>query len=109
MLCVGLAYLLAVIHVRIRDTADVLAVALRLLFFVTPVIYDESRLEGSRFVLLWTLNPMAHVVTAYRDVLLFGRQPDVIALTVVAAVAVVVIASGWLVFARAAPKLVDEI
>ena len=72
--CLGPAYMLATLEVFLRDTSQVVRIVLRVLFFATPVIYNTGRLTGS-FRLLYVLNPMAHLIGAQRDVLIFGRWP----------------------------------
>ncbi len=103
------AYILATAQVFLRDTADVLAVVLRLMFFVTPIIYDAKRLLSSRFDVLFHLNPMAHLIKAHRDALLRGRTPDLEAIGVVAAIAVVVLVIAVRIFSSVQHRFVDEV
>lgn len=55
---------------------------LMLMFFLSGVFFDTSKLKGWLAVLL-DLNPMVHVIHAWRDVLLFGRLPNLAALSLV--------------------------
>lgn len=103
------AYLLAALQVFLRDTVEILAVALRLMFFVTPIIYDESRLISSRFSILFHVNPMAHLIKAHRDVLLDGRSPDPGAIITVATVAVLALLVGLRVFTSIQHRFPDEV
>ena len=50
-------------------------VALQLLFYLTPIFYEASKRAGA-LQGLYRLNPMAHMVEAYRAVLLRGELPD---------------------------------
>ena len=82
LLILGPAYLVGACNVRFRDTARITQVLLQLLLFLTPVFYATSSIpERWRFV--YRLNPMATLVDAYRDVLLFGRAPDLDGLAIV--------------------------
>jgi ABC-type polysaccharide/polyol phosphate export permease len=49
-------------------------VVVQIWMFATSVLYPIERLGGGAGQLL-ALNPMTPIVTAYRDVLLFGRLP----------------------------------
>jgi lipopolysaccharide transport system permease protein len=109
LLCVGPAYILAAAHVRVRDTAEALSVALRLLFYATPIIYDEGRLVGSRFRFLYDVNPVAHLLTAQRDALLRGRWPAPGMLLVIGGIAVALTAIGVRVFESASARFADEV
>jgi lipopolysaccharide transport system permease protein len=109
LITVGPAYILASLHVFMRDTAQVLAITLRVMFFASPVIYDTAQLGGSRFRLLYVLNPMARLITAQRDLLLFGHLPAAGPLIVVAAIGVVLAVAGRLVFALGESRFAEEI
>jgi homopolymeric O-antigen transport system permease protein len=109
VLCIGGAYLLAALQVFLRDTAEIVGVVLRLAFFATPIIYDEQRLAGSSLHLLLDVNPMAHLITAQRDVLLTGREPDLVRLGVVAVFAALVAWAGLATFRRLQHRFPDEV
>jgi lipopolysaccharide transport system permease protein len=75
ILTLGLAYLVATFHVTFRDTQYLLGVLLNLLFYLTPIFYDASSIPAS-YRPLYRLNPMLHLVEAYRAILLHGVLPD---------------------------------
>ena len=69
----GPAYLVAAVNVFLRDTGHLVAILLGLLFYATPVFYAHV---PSRYQAIIGLNPMAHVVSAYRQILLYGHTPS---------------------------------
>ncbi len=75
ILTLGLAYLVATFHVTFRDTQYLLSVLLQLFFFLTPIFYDASTVPA-RYQSLYRLNPMVHLVDAYRAILIRGEMPD---------------------------------
>jgi ABC-type polysaccharide/polyol phosphate export permease len=113
LLVTGLALLLAALNVFYRDTEVVLDVGLTAWFFLTPIFYELELLPNQflgidvwRFV--YTLNPMATLVTDYRYILLY--QYPVIRFTLVPFVlGVVFLAVGWYLFRRAAPAFSEEV
>jgi lipopolysaccharide transport system permease protein len=109
VLTLSAAYLLSALQVFLRDTAEILAIGLRLLFFVTPIIYDEDRLLSSRFDILFDINPMAHLVTAHRDALLFGRTPNLMAIAVVGLGSLAALAVAIRVYTSVQHRFVDEV
>lgn len=109
LLCLGPGYLLATAHVPVRDTSQVVSVVLRLLFYATPIMYDEGRLLGTRLQFLFDFNPIARLITAQRDALLFGRWPDATTLVVIGAIGGALTVSGIRVFRAAAPAFPDEV
>ena len=112
-LVTGLSLILAALNVFYRDTELVLDVGLTAWFFLTPLFYELELLPNQflgidvwRFV--YTLNPMATLVTDYRYILLY--QYPVIRFTLVPAVlGVVVLVAGWYLFRRAAPAFAEEV
>jgi lipopolysaccharide transport system permease protein len=71
----GLGYLVAAAQVLFRDTSHLLGVMLTLGFYLTPVFYDTTDIP-SGFRTLYLLNPMGHVIGAYRSILMHGELPD---------------------------------
>ncbi|HBY59679.1 MAG TPA: hypothetical protein DEH78_07635 [Solibacterales bacterium] len=96
-LAVGFGWIFAALQVYLRDTAHVVIVILTGWFWFTPIFIDASQMpEGFRFLV--KLNPMAHVVTAYRERMLSHKLPDLEELAILTLYAVGVFALGGLVF-----------
>ena len=75
-LIVGLGLFLSAANVFYRDVGPLLVLGITLWFYASPIIYPVSMVpENLR--LLYFLNPMAGVLTAYREILLYGRLPGV--------------------------------
>jgi lipopolysaccharide transport system permease protein len=108
ILTLSLAYLIATFHVSFRDTQYLLGVLLQLLFFLTPIFYDIASIpEQYRWLL--NLNPMVHLVNAYRAILIHGQLPDGIALISLAGGSLLLLAVGYLIFVRASYNFVEEL
>jgi ABC-type polysaccharide/polyol phosphate export permease len=114
----GVALSISTLNVFYRDTKVIMEVAVMAWFFVTPVFYPIAILPRSwEFLGLtinihrWTriLNPMASLVSAYRDVLFYGRRVglDFLARTAVTAVAVLIV--GYLIFYRYSKVFGEEV
>jgi lipopolysaccharide transport system permease protein len=107
-LILGLAYPVATIHVWFRDTQHVLRVALQLLFYLTPIFYAASTVPA-RLQPFYRLNPMAHMVDAYRAVLIRGEFPKPVSLLFLISVSFVLLLVGVLWFRRASYRFADEL
>jgi ABC-type polysaccharide/polyol phosphate export permease len=109
----GLALLLAALNVFYRDTELVLDVALTAWFFLTPIFY-ELELLPNRFLgidvwrFVYTLNPMATLVTDYRYILLY-QYPVIRHTLVPALLGLAILLVGWYLFRRAAPAFSEEV
>jgi lipopolysaccharide transport system permease protein len=104
----GLAYPVATIHVWFRDTQHVLRVALQLLFYLTPIFYEASSVPA-RLQPAYRLNPMAHMVDAYRAVLLRGEFPEPTSLMFLAIVSFGLLFVGVVWFRHASDRFADEL
>jgi lipopolysaccharide transport system permease protein len=107
-LTISLAYLLAALNVTFRDTQHTLGVILQLLFYVTPIFYDiENVPPGYQF--LYYLNPMVHLVRAYRAILMQGELPDWQPLLIITIAITVCLPIGLQFFRRQSDRFVEEL
>lgn len=97
MLTLGACWLLAPIGVFLKDLDKMVAVAVQLYFFATPVLYPlEAVPEPYRQLL--ALNPLHPVVDHLRRTILWGQMPDWTALGIVTAAAAVAMFAGYAFF-----------
>lgn len=108
VLTLGLGYLVATVHVAFRDMQHLLGVFLMLLFYLTPVFYDASIIPA-RFQVFYQLNPMVHLITAYRAILIQGDLPDLRALLALGVLGGTLLWLGNAVFKRASTGFVEEL
>jgi ABC-2 type transport system permease protein len=71
----GLSMLLSVLYARYRDTGQVWAVALQILFYASPVLYVISRYPDSVQSIM-VANPLAAVFTEVRHVVIDPNAPS---------------------------------
>ena len=107
-LTVSLSYLLAALNVTFRDTQHTLGVLLQLFFYLTPIFYDSANVPAD-YQALYSLNPMVHIVNAYRDILMQGTQPDWLALSIIAICTLVLLPIGHYYFRRQSDRFVEEL
>jgi len=99
-LCLSIAvgYMLATLSVFIQDLRLALGLLLTMLMFLTPILYPVSMIPVA-FVPVNNLNPMYHLLDAYRAVILRGEFPD-IALVYVAGFAIMLLFLSILFFQK---------
>jgi ABC-type polysaccharide/polyol phosphate export permease len=107
VLVIGLGLAVATLNVFYRDVQQLAAVALSLLFYLTPVFYRAEQAGGAAH-LVFAANPMAAVVAAHRALWL-GTPPPWAALAGAAAVTALAAGLGGLVYRRLADELVDRL
>ena len=92
---------------RFRDTQYLLGVALMLGFFLTPILY-ELTIVPEQFRVFYQLNPMTHIIDAYRAVLIRGEAPHFAGLVGVLARSLVQLKLFYMFFKRASSSFVEE-
>ncbi|WP_017471011.1 ABC transporter permease [Amphibacillus jilinensis] len=80
---IAVSFLVAYITVFVRDIDNVMKHIVRLFFYSSPIIWEGSRLP-ERFDWIVAINPVAIVMNAYRDILMYHRMPDIGGLFIVA-------------------------
>jgi lipopolysaccharide transport system permease protein len=106
MLAQGLGWILAGLHVFVRDTIQALQILIFLWFWFTPVLYSTNQLP-EEFRFFSNLNPMAIIVTGYRNALLDVPQPGPAQIAFVFAASIAVFVLGGLLFKQAKPAFPD--
>ena len=102
----GLALWVAYFGAFFADTANIVAVALRLSFFLSPIFYFARSEYGHVGIVpehllgYYMLNPLAGFLDVYRDALLWGRAPDPTTLAYLSVIAVATWLSGFALFSR---------
>ena len=108
VLTLGFAYVVASIHVTLRDTQYLLGIFLQLLFFLTPVFYEAAAIPP-QFQWLYRLNPMVAMIEAYRSILIHGEVPDLAAMGRLGLGSILVLVVGYRIFVRTRNRFVEEI
>ncbi|WP_219118423.1 ABC transporter permease [Janthinobacterium sp. UMAB-56] len=95
LLIMGLSWMLASLSVYLRDVAQFIGMVTTVLMFMTPIFYPVSSLpESYRHLLLF--NPLTPAVEMARDILFWGKLPDLGMLTLYGAATLLL---SWLGFA----------
>lgn len=110
-LMVGPAYLLASVQVFARDTAQLLVALLQFLFWGTPIVYtEEIVVRAFPWAQAWySINPMAHLVTVYRNAVILREGPPAASAAYLLLLAAALYACGRVVFTRTRRLFPDEV
>jgi len=103
----GFALAIASLNVFFRDLERLLGLAMTVLFFVTPVIY-EPQMVPPLFQPLIAFNPFTHIIVAWRSLLLNGTL-DWHAAGAAALVALLAVVVGQAIFHRLQWKFAEAL
>jgi len=73
----GIVLLTASLHTYYRDIKYLVEVMLIVLFYLSPIFYTPEGLISRGLLDVYMLNPLACMVTLYRQILMQGCLPDV--------------------------------
>jgi ABC-type polysaccharide/polyol phosphate export permease len=102
----GLGWIVAGLQVFLRDTSQALQIVLFIWWWLTPLMYAVDTLP-ERFQRLVQLNPMATIVTGYRNSLLHLKQPEPAVIVIIFMTSVGVFLIGGYLFRQAKPAFPD--
>lgn len=104
----GLSYFMAVFGTYLPDLGEVMRPVIRGMFFLTPIIWTPDRLpEEIRWVVDY--NPLAYLVNAYREAVLFGNLPGALSTLYFTLFSLVLFTAGFALFNRLKGGFADQL
>ncbi|MCI9045993.1 MAG: ABC transporter permease [Hungatella sp.] len=108
LLALGIALLTSALTVYFRDLAYILNIIAMAWQFLTPVMYSASQVP-ERLMPIWRLNPMTPVIDAYRDILYYKQIPRISTLTEAAALGIIILVAGEVIFCKLQRGFAEEL
>jgi len=114
LLTLGVSSFFAIANCFIADVAKLLGYALRVCFFLTPILYDQSRITNNpnvpELVLsVLTLNPLLYIVEAIRSSSVRPNELPWGALAAILVVSIVLIVAANMMHSRLRNQIVARI
>ena len=108
LLALGMALLCSAVTVYFKDLEHILGIISMAWMYLTPIMYDKS-IVPERFLPVFNLNPMTHIIDCYRAVLYYGQVPELRSLLSSFVLGLVFLAVGWIVFDRLQRHFAEEL
>lgn len=89
-MAIGLVF--GYICVFIRDIENIISYIMRIMRYVSPVIWEGGRLRNTSYAWVVDVNPFTYLLDAYRNVLMYNSLPDFSKLISIGIVSLAVIA-----------------
>jgi lipopolysaccharide transport system permease protein len=104
----GIAWMLASLGTFLRDVGQTIGIVLTIMMFLSPVFYPVTSLpESLRPIIM--LNPLTFIIEQARDVVIWGKAPNVGGLALYLAVATFVAWCGFAWFQKTRKGFADVI
>ena len=102
----GIGLALGVTNVFVRDLGHAVPILLQVWFWFTPIVYPATIIpEDYRHWM--ALNPIYHFTSAYQDILVYGRPPEVGGLAVIGVSSLLLLLLSLFLFRRSSEEMVD--
>ena len=100
MLMCGIAWVLSLITIVVRDIQHILQYVTTVLLIVTPIGYTVDMVPSALAPIV-KLNPLAHYVLAYQALIVFDRWPSASLLLTIAGLSLFCFVGGYWIFKKA--------
>lgn len=104
---IGITMLFSALTVYLRDIEHILGIIAMAWMFMTPIMYQLKQIPD-RLLPVFNLNPMTHIITAYRDILYWGSVPQMDTLMGGLWMTIFILVLGFYVFGRLKRRFAEE-
>lgn len=108
VLSLGISFILSSVTVYFRDLEHFVGIAIMLLFYATPIVYSINTLESS-YAKILKLNPMAHIVEAYRSIFYYQTVPNLKNLGILLILSIILCIIGYKIFKKLEKRFAEEV
>lgn len=95
----GMCLILSAFTVYFRDLQHIMGIFVTAWYFLTPIIYPITSVPDN-YMRYFMLNPMTHIIIAFRDVLYYGKVPELSTLLSAFIIGIVILVTGFFVFGK---------
>lgn len=104
----GISLILSALNLFYRDIQYILTLILTLWFYVTPIAYPTEVIP-EKFKLIFSLNPMAVIVNAYREVIIGQGNPNINSLMIALITSIAIFIFSFIIFKKLEKSFADYV
>ena len=108
ILQLGLAFIFSSITVYVRDVEYLLNVFMMLMFYLCPIVYSADMIPA-RFLPIFKLNPMFHIISYYRTILYDKQIPNMSHVFILLIACLIILIIGYLIFQKCKKRFAEEL
>lgn len=108
ILQLGLAFIFSSITVYVRDVEYLLNVFMMLMFYLCPIVYSADMIPA-RFLPIFKLNPMFHIISYYRTILYDKQIPNISHVFILLIACLIILIIGYLIFQKCKKRFAEEL
>lgn len=104
----GFSFIVSALNVYFRDLEHILGIVIMGWFYVTPIVYTADMIP-QKYMSVFNLNPMVHIMKVYRDILYYKQMPTFNGLGIVILISFAMIVIGYLLFQKLQKGFAEEL
>ena len=108
VITLSFVFLLSAFNVYVKDVEYIVIFLLNMAFYATPILYSTNFFDGW-FLWIFRLNPMAHILNAYRDVFYVHAVPNVLNLLILLGIGIVILIGCYFAFNKLEKRFAEEL
>jgi len=108
IITLAISFLLSSITVYLRDVEYFINVLLMLWMYLTPVLYGPEMIPV-RYKALFNLNPMLHIVNAYRDIFYNKTMPNMNYIGILFVIGIIFLVLCYYIFKKLEKRFAEEL
>ena len=105
---VGMCLTFSALNVYFRDLEHILGILMMVWFYLTPIVYSIDMIPA-KFKWIIYVNPMAVIISAYRDILFYNIMPNFQQLGIIFIYSLVFLILGYFIFEKLQKNFVEEL
>ena len=108
ILLLGISFIVSSVTVYFRDLEHIIGVILMAAFYATPIVYKLEQLPANLQIIM-QLNPMTHLINAYRDIFYYHQMPNMQILCILLALSILLTVIGYFIFKKFQKGFAEEL
>ena len=100
--------LLSAINVYVKDVEYIVVFIINMLFYATPILYSTEMFSGW-ITWLFKLNPLSHLISAYRDIFYLHQVPQIPSLLILLGIGILLLVVCYKIFNKLEKRFAEEI
>ena len=104
----GLSFIFSAITVFVRDVEYIINIFMMLMFYLCPIVYNSDMIP-EKFLKLFKLNPMFHIISFYRTILYEKQIPNMKEVGIMYIICIIILIIGYNIFKKLQKKFAEEL
>ena len=105
----AIVMLLSAFNVYVKDVEYIMIFIVNMMFYATPILYTVDMFGGSWLMWIFRLNPLAHLINAYRDIFYMHQIPQITNLLILLGVGIILLIICYNIFNKLKKRFAEEI